>query len=61
MPTITYLNFTGVSELTGTSSGYLRQLHMQGKLPAPDARLGGNPGWLPATIKKWQRARNARK
>lgn len=54
---IVYLNFTGIAEKTGMSSGYLRQLRIQGKLPEPDAMTGDNPGWLPATIEKWAATR----
>lgn len=58
---ITYLNFTGIAEKTGISSGYLRQLRIQDKLPAPDAMVGEYPGWLPATIEAWSAARTNQK
>lgn len=56
---ITYLNFTEIAARVGMSSGYLRQLRMQDKMPAPDAMTGSAPGWLPATIDAWLEGRKA--
>ena len=50
---IKYWNFTDVSAFTGVPSVALRQRNFRGTMPAPDAEIGGLPGWLPKTIEAW--------
>ncbi|UXE04766.1 hypothetical protein QEH44_gp30 [Arthrobacter phage Shambre1] len=56
---ITYWGFTQIAEHTGVASGTLRQWYNRGSngFPKPDAKVGDNPGWKPATIDKWNEAR----
>lgn len=47
------LDYKGVSELSGFSINSLRQWKSEGKMPEPDAIVGGSPAWNERTIEKW--------
>lgn len=42
------------------SAATARKYASDGRLPAPDGRLGVTPWWWPATIRAWQKARPGR-
>lgn len=54
---IEYLSLGEFAERAGirldTAKRYLRE----GRLPEPDARVGRNRGWLPATVDQWHHNR----
>ncbi|MGV9196709.1 helix-turn-helix transcriptional regulator [Arcanobacterium canis] len=55
---IEYLSLTGLAHRIGISPNTARAYAQQGRLPKPDAIIGGKPGgklgWLPETIDTWQ-------
>ena len=38
----------------------IRSYASKGRMPVPDARIGGNAGWLPETIDRWVATRPGR-
>ncbi len=55
---ILYLDLSGFAARLGLSHQTLRKYRANpGFLPEPDAYIGGNPGWLPETVDRWQAGR----
>ena len=52
-----YLSRPGVAERIGVVRGTLNRY----RLPPPDVYIGDLPGWTPATIDAWNRARPSRR
>lgn len=56
---IRYLSLNGFAQRVGISRGTLVQYRHQGRIPEPDAIIGGNQGrgavygWLPGTVDYW--------
>lgn len=55
---IEYLSLNGFSRRTGIARSTLAQYRHQGRLPEPDAIIGGDGrggthGWLPETVDYW--------
>lgn len=56
--TVEYLSLNGFAHRVGLSRGTLVQYRKQGRIPEPDAVIGGNGsaviyGWLPQTVEYW--------
>lgn len=54
-----YLDSAGVARLLGVSPATIRAYRSRGQagFPEPDVIVGDTPGWLPATIERWQAQR----
>lgn len=52
--------YVEVAQHLGVSQATARKYASDGRLPAPDGRLGVTPWWRPATIREWQAARPGR-
>ncbi|CAN5148373.1 hypothetical protein BH11ACT6_BH11ACT6_35090 [soil metagenome] len=59
---IRYLSVSDVAKQTGLSLNTIKNYSQTpGKLPQPDALIGGRvKGWLPSTIDEWMERRAAR-
>lgn len=53
------LTYADLSVRTGISPGALRKQLHDGRLPAPDYRLGGSPVWVEKTLAAWFAANKA--
>lgn len=51
---IHYLSLGEVADMLGYSFNTIKSYWRKGMLPEPDAKVGRNHGWLPATIREWQ-------
>ena len=54
---IEYLDSKQVGERAGLAHQTVRQMRVRRQMPPPDAMIGRQPGWLPATIDEWIAAR----
>ncbi|WP_182359395.1 helix-turn-helix transcriptional regulator [Tomitella gaofuii] len=54
---IHYLSLGEIAALLDLSENTVKSYFRKGMLPAPDARVGRNQGWLEATILAWHATR----
>ncbi|ORM14094.1 hypothetical protein [Prescottella equi] len=57
---IEYLSRGEIAERYGYSLDTIKSYDRRGYLPEPDAKVGRNYGWLPATIDAWHENRPGR-
>ena len=58
MTAIEYLNQREVAEMAGVSRETIARWRYQGRMPKPDAYIGGTQGaWLEETIDEWMRSK----
>ncbi len=55
-----YLSSSQVAELLGINPGTYRDYIAKGLAPEPDVTIGKIAGWLPETIRDWDKKRPGR-
>lgn len=55
--TASQLDYAAVAARAGVVVSTLRRYASQGRMPAPDGRVGGSPWWWDTTITAWLAAR----
>lgn len=55
--TVEYLGPAQVAAMFGLSPQTIRQYNADGRMPAPDVRIGATAGWTEETIRSWWASR----
>lgn len=53
MPERDVLSYADIAEATGITIGALRKRRSLGRMPAPDFKHGGSPGWYRENMTDW--------